>query len=136
MTFTDDLVTIFVAAGIPDTDIFVGAKAALPEGPGPFITIKETPGSPPEGTHNSTDIPAYVRPSAQIMARGEEYTAARLLAQQAYDALFPIRNQFINGTWWRQVTMKQEPFDLAEDEKGRPRIVFNIDVVKRPRSTS
>jgi len=131
--FTDDLVTILVNAGVGQAtiNIFVGAKVALPIGPGPFLTIRENGGSSPEGTHNSVGVPAYVRPSAQIVTRAEDLADARLMAQKAYDALFPIRNQFINGTFWRQITIRHEPGELGEDENGRPRIFFNIDCIKR-----
>lgn len=135
--FADDIVTILEAAGVGvrASTIFVGSKASLPT-PGPssdvaFITLVVTGGSAPEGTHNSIDVPGYVRPSAQVVARATHYSAAEAMAQAAYVALFPVRNRFVNGTWWRQVTMKQEPFDLGEDNNARPRVAFNFDCVKR-----
>lgn len=135
--FTDDVVTILETAGVGTygSTIFVGSKAVLPtpdsESEVAFITIVATGGAAPEGTHNSTDVPAYVRPSAQVVARASKYSLAEAKALQAYLALFKVRNQFVNGTWWRQVTMKQEPFDLGEDDNARPRVAFNFDCVKR-----
>lgn len=131
--FTDDLVTILVNAGVGlgNVSIFIGAKVALPAGPGPFLTIRETGGASPEGTHNLINKPAYVRPTAQIVTRAEDLVDARTMAQQAYEALFPIRNQFINGTWWRSITIVHEPGELGEDDLGRPRIFFNIECTKR-----
>lgn len=133
MSFVDDLITILEEAnvGTRAVSIFVGAKASLPDGPGPFITIIQTGGAPPVGTHNMTTLPAYVRPSAQIMARGEDAEAVENMAQAAYNALFPIRNRFVNGTWYVQITMKQSLMDLGEDDPARSRIAFNIDVEKR-----
>lgn len=129
--FVNDVISILVAAGIADEDIFVGAKANIPTSDGPFITIKETGGAGPLGTHNSTDVPAYIRPSAQIVARGEDYAKARAMAQVAWDALFKIRNRKVNGTWYVSITMNQQPFDLGEDDSARPRIAFNISSEKR-----
>lgn len=135
--FTDDVVTILEAAGVGvgGSTIFVGSKAALPtpdsDSDVAFITIVATGGTSPEGTHNSIDGPAYVRPSAQIVARAMKLSLAEAKAQEAYNALFKVRNQFVNGTWWRQVMMKQDPYDLGEDDNARPRVAFNFDCVKR-----
>lgn len=134
---TDDLVTILETAGVGvyGTTIFVGSKAALPtlesESEVAFVSIIAGGGASPEGTHNLVDVPAYVKPSAQIVARAMKYSLAEAKALEAYSALFKVRNQFVNGTWWRQVTMKQEPFDLGVDDNQRPRVAFNIDCVKR-----
>jgi len=129
--FLDDVQVIWIAAGISVASIKVTSKAKLPIGDGPFLTAKETGGVTPEGTHNSTVLPAYVRPSAQVVAIGMNYEETRVMAQEAYNALFPIRDQIVNGTWWRSVTMTQEPFDLQLDDRGRCRVAFNFSVVKR-----
>jgi len=133
MATDDDLVTLLVEGGIPDADIFVGSKATLPDGPDrSFITIRMTGGTSPEGTHNSPNVPAYIRPSAQLVGRAPDYAVAKALTQLAFNILFPVKNRFVNGTWWRSVTMVQsEPLDLEEDDKGRPRFAFNINIVKR-----
>jgi len=133
MATDDDLVTLLVEGGIPDADIFVGSKATLPEELSrSFITIRMTGGPAPEGTHNLPNVPAYPRPSAHIVARAEDYAVAKALAQRAFDILFPVRNRFVNGTWWRSISMVQsEPLDLEEDDKGRPRFAFNVNIVKR-----
>lgn len=132
--FSDDITSILVNAGVgvDGQTIFIGSRASLPDGDPPFITIHIEGGGPPEGTHNSTLLPAYVNPSAQIVARGKSYAAAEILAWAAYAAIFPIRNRFVNGTWWRSVKMTQsEPFDLGEDVNSRPRLAFNFDCIKR-----
>ncbi|KKL20884.1 hypothetical protein LCGC14_2451000 [marine sediment metagenome] len=113
------------------TNVFRGPKARLPRGDGPYLTIIETLGLAPEGTHNAVDYPAYVRPSAQLLFRSTDHEDARVLAQQVWDLLQPVRNKFINGTWWRELNVQSEPFDLTPDEEGRARIAFAIDVVKR-----
>jgi hypothetical protein len=98
---------------------------------GPFVSIIRTGGLGSEDTHNLTDQPAYERPTAQIVVRAQNYEDAETMAQQLYDLLWPIQNQMINGTWWRELNVRSEPFDLPVDEKGLPRIAFNIDVAKR-----
>jgi hypothetical protein len=131
--YLDDLVTVLESAGLGtlDLNIFVGVKAVIPAGPGPFITLQGTGGAHSEGTHNSTEVPAYVKPSAHIVVRCEDTDVAYALSVSAYNGIFKIRNQFINGCWWRQVSMVQEPFELGEDEQGRPRWAFNVDCTKR-----
>lgn len=131
--FSDDLVVLISGAGLGTlgSSLFVGTKATIPTGDGPFTSVIETGGTGPEGTHNSVTKPAYVRPSAQIVARAKKHDDARNRAQSLYLLLYPIRNQFVNGTWWRSVTVAQEPFDLGVDDAGRIRFAFNINVIKR-----
>lgn len=134
-TAAEDLMSLIEDAGIAvygDT-LFLSTHADLPAGDGPLISLIEVGGSGPEGTHNSLDTPAYVRPGFQIVCRGADYDAVRAAAQSVYDLFFPVRNRTINGTFWRQITIVQEPFDaLPDDDAGRVRVVFNIDCVKRP----
>ena len=133
--FLQDLIYLIEQAGLGtyNVNLFKSSKSKPPPlpAPGPFITIIETGGAAPLGTHNSPNVPAYVRPSAQIVVRAIDYDVARNKAQAIYDMLFPIRNRVVNGTWWVSVRMVQEPFDLLPDEVGRPRVGFNIDVEKR-----
>lgn len=133
--FIHELISILVDAGVgtfPGT-IVASSKGRIPTGAGPFISVITTGGSGPEGTHNSTQKPAYERPTAQIVVRANDYEVAATRAQLAYNTLFPIRNQFIQGTWWRQVTMLQSiPGDIGPDDAGRAQLSFNISVTKRP----
>jgi hypothetical protein len=138
MAFIDDLVTILQTArvGTLGRDIFASSKANIPTGAGPYISITESGGSGPENTHNSTDKPAYVRPNAQILTRATDYVIARNKAQAAYNALYPVRNRFVNNVWYRDLTILQEPFDLGLDDVGRAQVAFNISVTKRPDAAS
>jgi len=132
--FIDDLVTLLQVGGCGTfgTTIFSGPKASIPgPGAGAFLTLRETGGSKPDIIQNTPLLPGYVKPSAQIVARSDDVKEARDLIQLAYGVLFPVRNQFVNGTWWVWIMMVQEPFDLGEDEDGRPRFAFNIDCYKR-----
>lgn len=131
--FSEDLVSLITAAGLGTlgTSLFVGSKATFPVGDGPYTSVIETGGTAPEGTHNMVDRPAYVRPSAQIVVRAKKRDDARNRIQSLYLMLYPVRDRFVNGTWWRSVTIVQEPFDLGVDDAGRIRFAFNINVVKR-----
>jgi len=132
--FADELVSILVDAGVgvAGSTIFIGPKPAVPSVAIPAVlTVSPSGGAAPEGTHNSTLLPAYVRPSAQLLARGIKYSDAETMIQRAYEAVFPVRNRFVQGTWWVKVLIKQEPFPLGEDENARPMIAFNIDVTRR-----
>jgi len=132
--FLDELISVFVNAGVGTFpgNIFASSKAQLPNTDGPFLTLSETSGSGPEGTHNSTQLPAYVRPNAQIVARAKSYPVARNMAEAAFAAVYPVRNQLVAGVWWRQVVCLQNPFDLGSDDVGRVQVVFNIQVTRRP----
>jgi hypothetical protein len=135
MAFADDLISLFVAAGMgtAGTDLLIGPRALVSDAAAAtgVLTINPQPGSAPEGTHNSTDAPAYVRPSAQIVARAKTLAVAEAKAQAAYNVLYKVRNQFVNGVWYRQITIVGEPFPIGEDDNDLLRVVFNIECVKR-----
>lgn len=38
-------------------------------------------------------------------------------------------------TWYKEIDIVQEPFDLKLDPSGRARVAFNIDVIKRSSDT-
>lgn len=132
MTFVPDLL-FYIEAQLGykfGTEMFRGPRAVMPNGDGPFTSIIENQGFAPEGTHNAAGA-AYLNPSAQLLTRAAKYSVARTRAQQLWDLLQPVQNQFIDGTWWRELHMQGEVFDLTPDEQGRVRVAFNIDAVKR-----
>lgn len=132
MSFAPDIVFLFAAAGLGTggVDILTGPRGVIPATGA--ISVISTGGTGPVGTHNSVNVPAYVRPSAQIVCRYPTYVAAELKAQQAYAVLFPVRNRFVNGTWYVQINMLQsEPFPLPEDENNLMRFAFNVNCEKR-----
>jgi hypothetical protein len=113
-------------------NLFKGPKAKIPDGNGPYISLIRTGGLDPEETHNSPDVPAYEKPGVQVLIRATDYDVAENLALALWAFFYPLRDQFINGTWYREVNIHgSEPFDLPPDEKGRPRLAFNLDCVKR-----
>lgn len=95
-TFVEEIVDLLVAAvvGTYGSNIFATAKAIIPVGDGPFLSIIETGGSPPGYIHNLA-TPAYQYPSAQVLVRASTYAAARTMARAAYNALASVANTTI-----------------------------------------
>jgi hypothetical protein len=134
MAFEDDLIVRLVARGVGvyGTSIFVSSKAIIPDGAGPYLSITATGGAGPLRTQNAVATPAYQRPSAQLVARATTYAAAKTMARAAYDALVGVRNEAINGVYYREINPVQEPFDLGLDVRGRACSAFNVSCVRRP----
>lgn len=104
--------------------VFGSLLAIPPTGDGPFLSVVETPGPTPIGTH--TDGPtAYRRPSFQVTARAKSYVTARALAYEAYSAL-TVSNQTLSGVTFLALRPQQEPFELPSDAHGRARVAFNV----------
>jgi hypothetical protein len=59
------------------------------------------------------------------------YAAARTLARAFYDAMVGVRNEELSGTWYREIIMLQEPFDLGPDATNRAQVAGNLTCVKR-----
>jgi len=121
MPFAEDIVTLL--AGVSPV-VYISSKTQIPEG-GPHLSVVETGGSGPDYIQNQT-APAYRKPSAQLTARGVSYPAARTLALAAWSVLAAIRNQTVNGTFYRSIKPLQEPFDIGDDDKSRPTVKFNV----------
>lgn len=75
-------------------NIFFGTKAVLEISDGPLLSIIETSGTPPSYIQNQA-APAYLHPSALIVARASDYVAARTMARLAYDILSAVRNRTV-----------------------------------------
>lgn len=133
MPWPDDLVTLMedAGAGTGGTDIFVGPQASIPNIAAGVITIRATSGSGPERTHNSVTLPAYINPSAQIVIRAATWPAAQEKARRAYNAVIGVRNQIINGGFYREINSLQEPFDLPLEDRGQIAQAFNVTATKR-----
>lgn len=127
----DDMVTLLVNAGVgvANSTIFYGSQVQIPTGAGPFVTLTEYGGMAPERTQNKISPPAYRRPSFQVTVRAQTLVAARAKALAAHNAL-NVRNTTVGGTWYKEISPIQEPFDLGQqDDNGRVRYVFNVNVV-------
>lgn len=132
-TFLPDIIFLFEGANLGlsyGSNVFKGAKAKIPKGSGPFVSLIRTGGSGTEGTHNSVDVPAYERLSGQVLVRASDYEVAEALADQLHDLMWAVMNQLINGTYWRQLNVR-DVFELPLDDQERPRLAFNFDCVKR-----
>jgi hypothetical protein len=142
----EDIVTLLEDAGVGTfgASLFASTKAKVPllTGGQATCTIVETGGTSPESTHTTrtsqttTEVvttPAYLRPSAQLTFKADEYAEARAMAGEAYDALAGVRNTFVNSGWYRSIVPLQEPFDGGLDARGQAQVKFNILGDKRPR---
>lgn len=121
--------------GTYGTNIFKGSKATIPTLAAGAATLQliATGGSSPDRTHNSVIRPAYLRPTAQFTARADSYSLCELMARAAFDSVVSVRNEFINSTWYQEITPLQSEFiDLGVDEKKQNRLVFNVIGNKRP----
>lgn len=133
MPFLEDIVSGYVTAGVGvfGTNIFLTSRHNTPDGDGPYLSIVETPGREADETHNEVVVPAYQRPSAQVVVCARTYQTARTMARAAYNAS-RVTNQLVNGTWYRRMRPSQEPFDYGLDPKGRPQLAFNLTAEKGP----
>jgi hypothetical protein len=134
LPFLDEIAAYLATqgVGIVGSSIFLGSKAVIPSGSGPYMSLTETGGTAPTRIHNVPGAHTQ-RPTAQIMARGTSYKTTRAMIKAAYDALDGKFNTTIGGTFYQKITARQEPTDLGLDEDGsRVTIVFNIEVEKTP----
>jgi hypothetical protein len=125
-----DLVDLLTAAsvGVFGTNMFYGAKAVIPPGAGPFLSIIMTGGMPPSRIQSQIQPPAYQQPGAQVTVRGTSYAALKTMLFAAYGAL-NVRNTEINSRWYLSISPKQEPFDMDQDELGRLKFAFNVEII-------
>lgn len=139
--FVDDLKKMIVDAslGVAGTNLFWSSHAKIPAGPGPFTSLIEYAGLQPEILHQSSSVPAYEYPNAQVFARGENHDATVAKAMALYQLLvqnpttkLPWRNVTINGTYYVWLIVRQSPFDMGPDDVGRLKFGFNVSGMKRP----
>lgn len=131
--FLDEIAARLVAqnVGTIGSNIFLGSKALIPSGDGPYLSLVETGGSAPTRVHNVVTAHTQ-RPTAQIAVRAKSYIVARTMAKAAYNALDGLFNTTLSGTYYQSITARQEPTDIGLDALERPMIVFNIDCEKSP----
>lgn len=133
MSFLDEVGAKLVASGVGvlGSSIFLGSKAVIPSGDGPYLTLIETGGSAPTRIQNKTTANTQ-RPTAQVVSRAKSYSVARSKAKEAYDALDGLFNVTLSGTFYQSLTARQEPTDIGLDDVQRPRLAFNIEAEKNP----
>ncbi|HEX6880942.1 MAG TPA: minor capsid protein [Terriglobales bacterium] len=131
MTSIDAIIQRLVdeGVGVRGTTIFAGTESDLPTADSGFITVLETGGRPPIGTHNEGPT-ALRQPSFQITARAGKYRVARNLAEQVHTAL-TFSNLQIGDRFFLYAAPMQEPFSLPNDANGRVRVAVNIETTHR-----
>src|SRR5262245_41455327 len=101
MAFPEHLKSLYVAAGIDTSSIFLGTKAEIPTQEGPYISIVETPSFSPEFVQGEV-LPCYVYAAAQVFARASARTIASVNSRICWTASF-VWNQTISGVWYRNI---------------------------------
>jgi len=113
--------------GILGDSLFWGAGADLPEGPGPFVTVLETGGLLPLGTHQEPR--AILQPSFQVATRGRDPIATAARADQV--SAFALVNTAVAGWFFLWARAMQEAFALPNDANQRVRFVVNFRIAVR-----
>jgi minor capsid protein len=133
VSFLDEVAAYLVAqnVGVLGTNIFLGSRAVIPTGSGPFLSLIETGGTEATRVHNIAG-PSTQRPTAQLLVRAGSYQAARTMSKAAYTVLNGVWNTTLSGTFYQKITARQEPTDIGLDGSGRVMVVFNIDAQKQP----
>lgn len=118
--------------GVYGTNIFIGSKAVIPTGAGPYLSIIESGGS---GASRTQGGASTERPSAQLACRASTNAAARTMLQAAYDALGGadgLHNIDLTGVRYLSITPRQNITDIGLDDAGRAMVAYNIDAEKKP----
>lgn len=134
--FCEDIAQILVdghfgTIGGTNGNIFFSSKAKIPIGPGPYISLIDTGGLVALRTQNRQKRPAYDRPAAQVIIRASDFLVARQRANEAYKAIYSVRNQFVNQIWYQEMLPLQLPFDGQTDDQNRLKMIFNVRAVSR-----
>ena len=94
-TFVQEILALLEEAevGTRAVTLFGSSQVALPgpEVAGPFLVVRATGGTAPQGTHND-GAGAYRQPGLQVLVHALDAAAAETMALAAYDALVGVRN--------------------------------------------
>jgi hypothetical protein len=118
-----------LSIGVGGETIFLGSQADLPNTAEGLLTIIETGGFRPLGSHNDGSV-SLRRPSFQVSARAIEYDIAVALLRQAY-AAYTFTNLLVADVFFLLVAPTSDILSLPNDAVGRSRLAFNIDTVHR-----
>ncbi len=115
----DDIASYLQTEGVGTvgTDIF---KANQPANPVKCLTILPTGGLEPD-----VDIIGIKNPTIQILARGENFTEAMDMAQDAYGALHGLANETLGDTYVMFCKALQEPTAIGQDDNNNYEISCN-----------
>lgn len=116
--------------GTAGSTIFYSSGARIPDGEGPFISLRIGPGLTPWGTHND-GLTAIRRPSVQVVVRGNVYATVSTTAAAVYAALSFV-NETVSGVFFLKCTPRDsEPVDIGLDANGRTCLAWNLEVERR-----
>lgn len=116
--------------GTAGSTIFYSSGARIPDGEGPFISLRIGPGLRPWGTHND-GLTAIRRPSVQVVVRGNVYATVSTTAAAVYAALSFV-NETVSGVFFLKCTPRDsEPVDIGLDANGRTCLAWNLEVERR-----
>lgn len=87
-TWEDDLVSVITGGfGLTfGTEVFIGPRAILPDGDGPFVTVVDTGGARQDLFHDTED-PVMENLSAQITVHDRNFQSAQTLSLGIWRAL-------------------------------------------------
>lgn len=129
----DEIAAYLVANGLGTvgSSIFLGSRAKIPVGVGPYISLTETGGTSPTRVHNLRTANTQ-RPTVQVLVRAQSYLIARTKAKAAYDVLDGVYETTLTGVRYHSITARQEPTDIGLDDQERAMISFNVEIEKQP----
>ncbi len=87
----------------------------------------------------SGSLPAFTRPSADIVVRSTESiggpaiagsTGTEALAYEMWTALVGIANTTLNSRYYLRVDPQTEPYFMGHDDKGRAMFGFTVDTMR------
>ena len=135
MPFIDEIAAWLVGEGVGalGSTIFKTSSAAIPQGSGPYLSIRDTGGTGAVRTQNDTPTE---RPTAQLMSFANNVTDSIRMSTAAYNALGGAKGLFnvrLSGVFYLSITARQMPTDSGKDATGlKATYSFNIDAEKEP----
>lgn len=112
--------------GVYGSNLFLGSKAKIPIGDGPYISLTETGGPEATRIHNK-DGANTRRPTAQVLVRAKYYDEARAKIEVVYGSLNGIFNTTLGTTFYQKIIARQEPESIGLDSNERVMLVFNVE---------
>lgn len=119
-----DIVNYFASLGLVLGDGIDCFRDFRPETPDSVVALFEYPGE---------EVPYYedaiAHRSVQVTVRDADAAAAKAKAQELFNAL-KSDTKFIrfNDKRWGQVTLRQTPFKIKQDENNRTIYGFNVGI--------
>lgn len=129
MAWIEDLRTYLASAGLgltAGTNLFV---SDMPTTPDACVCLFDYGGTPPQFFLDGTRLE---RPSVQVAVRAATLATARSTMDSVVTKMMALTGATVSGKNWVQCLPNQSPFFLRRDEKERPWVVCNFDIMKVP----